>query len=249
MPTVAGRHPGQGRVRLESRQLRAADRRRGVRALRRLVDRSPPKLVQGPDPAGRRGRARSHRGAVPGAIELEHRERGRGRPATGRPRPADRACMMVACTRARLLGRLEERAAGGRPIGVAVVGGGVFASLYLAQALRTPGIRIVGVADLAPARVRERLVGARLARGARWRATVLTDDVAGADRRAGRRGRDRGHGRCAAGRRARADGDRAGPPRGDGQRRGRRARRAAAGAAGRRPPASSTRSPTAISPR
>ena len=34
--------------------------------------------------------------------------------------------------------------------GVAVVGGGVFASLYLAQARRTPGIHVVGVADLAP---------------------------------------------------------------------------------------------------
>ncbi len=77
-----------------------------------------------------------------------------------------------------LLGRLEERAAAGRPIGVAVVGGGVFASLYLAQALRTPGIRIVGVADLAPARVRERLVAAGWPEAA-LAATVLTDDVPG----------------------------------------------------------------------
>jgi predicted homoserine dehydrogenase-like protein len=59
-----------------------------------------------------------------------------------------------------LLGRLEERAAGGRPIGVAVVGGGVFASLYLAQARRTPGIHVLGVADLAPALVRTRLLAA-----------------------------------------------------------------------------------------
>ena len=62
----------------------------------------------------------------------------------------------------------------GRPIGVAVVGGGVFASLYLAQALRTPGIHVVGVADLAPERVRERLLGglagaALRRRGRRWR--------------------------------------------------------------------------------
>jgi predicted homoserine dehydrogenase-like protein len=77
-----------------------------------------------------------------------------------------------------LLRRLEERAGDGRPIGVAVVGGGVFASLYLAQALRTPGIRIVGVADLAPARVRERLAGAGWPEAA-LSATVLTDDVAG----------------------------------------------------------------------
>ena len=76
----------------------------------------------------------------------------------------------------------------GRPIGVAVVGGGVFASLYLAQARRTPGIHIVGVADLAPARVRERLLGAgwpEEALGAhsaddarRAGSTWLTDDAA-----------------------------------------------------------------------
>ena len=87
-----------------------------------------------------------------------------------------------------MLGRLEERAAAGRPIGVAVVGGGAFASLYLAQARRTPGVHIVGVADLAPARVRERLLGAGwpesalAARSAdearRVGSTWLTDDVA-----------------------------------------------------------------------
>ena len=87
-----------------------------------------------------------------------------------------------------LLGRLEQRAAAGRPIGVAVVGGGVFGSLYLAQARRTPGVHVVGVADLAPAFVRERLLGAgwpQTALGARSpeearRAgtTWLTDDTA-----------------------------------------------------------------------
>ena len=59
-----------------------------------------------------------------------------------------------------LLGRLEERAAAGRPVGVAVIGGGVFGSLYLGQARRTPGIHVIGVADLSPAFVRERLLGA-----------------------------------------------------------------------------------------
>jgi predicted homoserine dehydrogenase-like protein len=77
-----------------------------------------------------------------------------------------------------LLARLEDRAASGRPIGVAVVGGGVFSSLYLAQALRTPGVRIVGVADLAPARVRERLQTAGWDDAA-LAGTILTDDVAG----------------------------------------------------------------------
>ena len=75
------------------------------------------------------------------------------------------------------MGRLRERAADGRPIGVAVVGGGVFASLYLAQAQRTPGIRIVGVADLAPARVRERLSEAGWPEDA-LAGIALTDDAA-----------------------------------------------------------------------
>ena len=88
-----------------------------------------------------------------------------------------------------LLSRLEERAAAGRPVGVAVVGGGVFGSLYLAQARRTPGIHVVGVADLAPAFARERLLGAgwppaalsaRSAEEAlRAGTTWLTDDTAG----------------------------------------------------------------------
>ena len=87
-----------------------------------------------------------------------------------------------------LLGRLEERAAAGRPVGVAVVGGGVFGSLYLAQARRTPGIHVVGVADLAPASARERLLGAgwpaaalgarSAAEACRTGATWLTDDAA-----------------------------------------------------------------------
>ena len=86
-----------------------------------------------------------------------------------------------------LLGRLEERAAAGRPVGVAVVGGGVFGSLYLAQARRTPGIHVVGVADLAPGFVRERLIAggwpdaalaARSAEDAcRHGTTWLTDDT------------------------------------------------------------------------
>lgn len=88
-----------------------------------------------------------------------------------------------------LLGRLEERAAAGRPVGVAVIGAGLFGALYLAQARRTPGIHVIGVADLAPASVRERLLGAgwpeaalaaRSAEEARRRSTTwLTDDTAG----------------------------------------------------------------------
>ena len=88
-----------------------------------------------------------------------------------------------------LLGRLEERAAAGRPIGVAIVGCGVFGALYLAQVRRTRGVHVVGIADLAPANVRRRLVaagwpdaalGARTAEQARRNGTTwLTDDAAG----------------------------------------------------------------------
>jgi len=69
-----------------------------------------------------------------------------------------------------LLGRLEQRAAAGRPIGVAVIGGGVFGSLYLAQARRTPGVHVVGVADLAPALRARAAAGRRLAGGRAGRA-------------------------------------------------------------------------------
>ena len=96
--------------------------------------------------------------------------------------------MMRAVGARTLLGRLEERAVAGRPVGVAVIGGGVFGSLYLGQARRTPGIHVIGVADLAPALVRERLLGAgwpeaalaaRSAEDAlRGGTTWLTDDSA-----------------------------------------------------------------------
>jgi predicted homoserine dehydrogenase-like protein len=103
--------------------------------------------------------------------------------------PADPCAMMPSVGARTLLGRLEERAAAGRPVGVAIIGGGVFGSLYLAQARRTPGIHVIGVADLAPAFVRERLLGAGWPESAltarsseearRGGTTWLTDDVHG----------------------------------------------------------------------
>lgn len=45
----------------------------------------------------------------------------------------------------RLLSEREER---GQPIRVGLIGAGKFGSMYLAQAIRTPGIHILGVADL-----------------------------------------------------------------------------------------------------
>src|SRR5277367_4637730 len=42
---------------------------------------------------------------------------------------------------------LAQREAVHRPVRVGLIGAGKFGSMYLSQALRTPGIHIVGVAD------------------------------------------------------------------------------------------------------
>ena len=52
---------------------------------------------------------------------------------------------------------LRQRAEEDNPIRVGVIGAGKFGSMYLAQARRTPGINVMGVADLAPERAREAL--------------------------------------------------------------------------------------------
>ncbi|MEE8188153.1 MAG: SAF domain-containing protein [Kiloniellales bacterium] len=54
---------------------------------------------------------------------------------------------------------LQRRAAEGRPVRVGLIGAGKFASMYLAQARHTPGIHVMGIADLAPDGVRQRLAG------------------------------------------------------------------------------------------
>ena len=77
---------------------------------------------------------------------------------------------------------LLERQAAGKPLRVGLIGAGKFGSMYLSQALRTPGIALVGVADLAPARAREALTRRRLAGGAARRADSF------AEARARRRG-------------------------------------------------------------
>jgi len=51
----------------------------------------------------------------------------------------------------RLTNGLRQRALDGNPIGVGVIGCGKFATMYLAQAARTPGIAIRSIADLDPA--------------------------------------------------------------------------------------------------
>ncbi len=52
---------------------------------------------------------------------------------------------------------LQQRAADGKSLRVALIGAGKFGSMFLAQARRTPGIHVVAVADLAPQRARDSL--------------------------------------------------------------------------------------------
>ncbi len=82
---------------------------------------------------------------------------------------------------------LRQRAGEGRPLRVGLIGAGKFGSMYLSQARRTPGIQLVGVADLAPARARAALrrvgwpaaaLGARTLSEAARKGTVrLLDDA------------------------------------------------------------------------
>jgi predicted homoserine dehydrogenase-like protein len=54
--------------------------------------------------------------------------------------------------------QLMQRAAQSRPIRVGLIGAGKFGSMFLAQVPRTPGIHMVGIADLSPAAARNNLV-------------------------------------------------------------------------------------------
>lgn len=53
--------------------------------------------------------------------------------------------------------QLLQRAAQGRPVRVGLIGAGKFGAMYLAQLPRTPGVHLVGIADLAPDRARANL--------------------------------------------------------------------------------------------
>ena len=52
---------------------------------------------------------------------------------------------------------LAKRAAGGRPIRIAQIGAGKFGSMFLHQAPRTPGLHVLGIADLSIPRARAAL--------------------------------------------------------------------------------------------
>ena len=54
---------------------------------------------------------------------------------------------------------LRERAAAGKPIRIGQIGAGKFGTMFLAQVRLTPGMHLVGLADLVPARAKERLTG------------------------------------------------------------------------------------------
>jgi predicted homoserine dehydrogenase-like protein len=53
--------------------------------------------------------------------------------------------------------KLQQRAADGKPVRIALIGAGKFGAMYLAQIPRTPGVHLVGIADLAPDRARASL--------------------------------------------------------------------------------------------
>ena len=84
--------------------------------------------------------------------------------------------------------KLGLRAAEGRPARVGLIGAGKFGSMFLSQAWRTPGIHLVGVSDLSPARAQdsmrrvgwpdERFAATSLEQAARSSATFVTDDTA-----------------------------------------------------------------------
>jgi len=56
-----------------------------------------------------------------------------------------------------LYANLKKRAEANKPLRVAVIGAGKFASMYLAQVPKTPGVHVVGVADLVPDNARNNL--------------------------------------------------------------------------------------------
>lgn len=72
--------------------------------------------------------------------------------------------------------KLLQRAADGKPVRIGLIGAGKFGSMYLAQVPRTPGVHLVGIADLSPDGARANL--ARVGwEPARTEATSLDDAV------------------------------------------------------------------------
>ncbi len=57
-----------------------------------------------------------------------------------------------------LYAKLQARAAAGKPLRVGMIGAGKFGSMYLSQVPRTPGLHMVGIADLSPDRAKAALL-------------------------------------------------------------------------------------------
>ncbi len=74
-----------------------------------------------------------------------------------------------------LFAKLTERAAAGRPIRIGLIGAGKFGSMYLAQLPRTPGVHLVGIADLSPDGARANL--ARVGWAAKQASARSLDDA------------------------------------------------------------------------
>ena len=55
--------------------------------------------------------------------------------------------------------KLQQRAADNKPVRIGLIGAGKFGSMYLAQIPRTPGVHLLGIADLSPDAARANLEG------------------------------------------------------------------------------------------
>ncbi len=85
-----------------------------------------------------------------------------------------------------LYSKLRQRAADANPVRVGLIGAGKFGSMYLAQIPRTPGVHLVGIADLSPDAARtnlarvgweaERTLAASLDEALKTGATHVGDD-------------------------------------------------------------------------
>ncbi len=72
--------------------------------------------------------------------------------------------------------KLQQRAADRKPVRIGLIGAGKFGSMYLAQVPRTPGVQLVGIADLSPAAARANLARVGWPAG-QSQATSLDDAV------------------------------------------------------------------------
>lgn len=86
-----------------------------------------------------------------------------------------------------LFAKLSEREAAARPVRIGLIGAGKFGTMFMTQARRTPGLHLVGLADLNVARARSQLAAAgwpqpqyaatSLGDALKHRTTLVTDDA------------------------------------------------------------------------